>query len=112
MYTHLCEIAVRFSLPVKFDGSAGRVPTLVAERRWSRLIEIADADVIATAMVLCSHLRIHGELISAAASHIVLLDQVRRLRPNAKYYDYLGRVRTRIAHRVMAEAEEFIASAA
>ena len=112
MFAHLSEIAVRLALPIKFGGSAGRVPILVAEKRWSRLIEIADADVITTAMVLCNHLRAHGALISAAAAHISILDHVRRLRPNAKYYDYLGRVRTRIAHRVMAEAEAFIASAA
>ena len=112
MYAHLAEIATRLALPVKFGGSAGRVPILVAEKRWSRLAEVADADVITTAMVLCSHLRAHGTLISAAASHITLLDHVRRLRPHAKYYDYLSRVRARIAHRVMAEAEAFIASAA
>ena len=111
-YAHLSEIAVRLDLPVKFGGSAGRVPTLVADKRWSRLREIADADVITTAMVLCSHLRIGGALISAAASHITLLDHVRRLRPHAKYYDYLGRVRARMARRVMAEAEAFIAAAA
>ena len=112
MFTHLTELAVRLSIPVKFAGSAGRVPALVAEKRWSRLNEIADADVITTAMVLCSHLRIHGMLISANAAHISLLDHVRRLRPHAKYYDYLGRVRARIAHQVMAEANAFIASAA
>ena len=112
MYAHISEIAVRLALPVKFGGSAGRVPTLVAEQRWPRLIEIADADVITTSMVLCSHLRAHGTLISAAAAHISLLDHVRRLRPHAKYHDYLGRVRTRIAHQVMAEADAFIASAA
>ena len=112
MYAHLSEIATRLSLPVKFGGSAGRVPILVAEQRWSRLNEIADADVITTAMVFCNHLRSHGALISASAAHIALLDHVRRLRPHAKYYDYLGRVRGRIANRVMAEAEAFIAAAA
>ena len=112
MYAHLSEIATRLSLPVKFGGSAGRVPILVAEQRWSRLNEIADADVITTAMVLCNHLRIHSALISAAAAHISILDHVQKLRPHAKYYDYLGRVRGRIANRVMAEAEAFIAAAA
>ena len=112
MYAHMSEVAIRLNIPVKFGGRAGRVPILVAEKRWSRLAEVADADVITTAMVLCSHLRAHGTLISAAASHITLLDHVRRLRPHAKYYDYLGRVRARIAHQVMAEANAFIASAA
>ena len=109
MYTHLSEIAVRLALPVKFGGSAGRVPILVEQQRWARLNEIAESDVIVTCMVLASHLRIHGELVSAAAAHIVILDQVRRLRPHAKYFDYLGRVRARIARRLMAEAEAFIA---
>ncbi len=112
MYTHLSEIAVRLALPVKFGGSAGRVPVLVEQQRWNRLNEIAESDVIVTAMVLASHLRIHGELVSATAAHIVTLDHVRRLRPHAKYFDYLGRVRGRIAQRAMAEAEAFIASAA
>ena len=112
MYAHLAEVAIRLNIPVKFGGSAGRVPILVAEKRWSRLAEVADADTIATAMVLCSHLKILGSLISASAAHISLLDHVRRLRPHAKYHDYLGRVRTRIAHQVMAEADAFIASAA
>lgn len=112
MYTHLSEIAVRLKLPVKFGGSAGRVPILVEQQRWARLMEIAESDVIVTAMVLCSHLRIHGALVSAIAAHITLLDGIRRLRPHAKYRDYLGRVRDRIARRAMAEAEAFIASAA
>lgn len=111
-YAHLSEIAVRLSLPVKFGGSAGRVPILVEQKRWARLMEIAESDVIATAMVLCSHLRIHGGLVSATAAHIMLLDGVGRLRRQAKYYDYLARVRARIARRAMAEAEAFIASAA
>jgi len=112
MYTHLSEIAVRLSLPVKFGGSAGRVPILVEQKRWARLKEIADSDTIVTAMVLCSHLRIHGALVSATAAHITLLDEIGRLRRQAKYYDYLARVRARIAGRAMAEAEAFIASAA
>jgi hypothetical protein len=112
MYTHLSEIAVALSLPVKFGGSAGRVPLLVADKRWSRLTEISSADAISTALVLCSHLRIHGALISASAAHMSVLDHVRRLQPHAKYNDYLGRVRARIGRRVMAEAEAFIASAA
>ena len=112
MYTHLSEIAVRLSLPVKFGGSADRVPALIADKRWSRLTEIADSDVIVTAMVLCSHLKIHGGIVSAKAAHITLLDHIRRLRPHAKYYDYLGRVRTRIAREAVADAERFIASAA
>ena len=112
VFTHLSEIAVALSLPVKFGGSAGRVPLLVADKRWSRLTEISSADAISTALVLCSHLRIHGGLISASAAHISVLDHVRRLQPHAKYNDYLGRVRARIARRVMAEAEAFIASAA
>lgn len=112
MYTHLTEIAVRLSLPVKFGGSAGRVPILVEQKRWARLMEIAESDVIVTAMVLCSHLRIHGTLTSAAAAHITLLDEIGRLRREAKYYDYLIRVRARLARRMMAEAEAFIASAA
>jgi hypothetical protein len=112
MYTHLTEIAVRLSLPVKFGGSAGRVPILVEQQRWARLKEIAESDVIVTAMVLCSHLRIHGALASAAAAHITLLDNIGRLRREAKYHDYLRRVRERIARRAMAEAEAFIASAA
>ena len=112
MYTHLSEIAVRLSLPVKFGGSAGRVPILVEQKRWARLMEIAESDVIVTAMVLCSHLRIHGEFVSATAAHITLLDGVGRLRRQAKYCDYLARVRARIARRAMAEAEAFIASAA
>ena len=112
MYAHLSEVAIRMNIPVKFGGSAGRVQLLVAEQRWSRLAEVADADTISTAMVLCSHLKILGALISASAAHISLLDHVRRLRPHAKYHDYLGRVRARIAHKVMAEANAFIASAA
>ena len=112
MYAHLSEVAIRLNIPVKFGGSAGRVPLLVAEKRWSRLAEVADADTIATAMVLCSHLKILGDLVSASAAHISLLDHVRRLRPYAKYSDYLGRVRARIANQVMAEANAFIASAA
>ncbi len=112
MYAHLSEVAIRMNIPVKFGGSAGRVPLLVAEKRWSRLAEVADADTISTAMVLCSHLKILGALISASAAHISLLDHVRRLRPHAKYNKYLGRVRARIAHQVMAEANAFIASAA
>lgn len=110
MYTHLSEIAVALGLPCKFGGSAGRVPVLVEQQRWARLSEVAESDVIVTCMVLASHLRIHGELVSATAAHIVLLDHVRRLRPHAKYYDYLGRVRARIAHRVMSEVEAFIAA--
>ena len=112
MYAHLSEIAVRLALPVKFGGSAGRVPILVEQQRWNRLCELADSDVIVTSLVLASHLCIHGELVSATAAHISILDHVRRLRPHAKYYDYLGRVRARIAQRAMAEAEAFIASAA
>lgn len=110
MYTHLSEIAVALSLPVKFGGSAGRVPILVEQQRWARLTEIADSDVIVTSMVLSSHLQIHGELASATAAHIVLLDHVRRLRPHAKYFDYLGRVRARIAQRAMSDLDAFIAA--
>ena len=112
MYTHMSEIAVRLSLPIKFGGSAGRVPILVEQKRWARLMEIAESDCIVTAMILCSHLRIHGALVSATAAHITLLDGIGRLRREAKYYDYLARVRARIARRAMAEAEAFIASAA
>ena len=75
-------------------------------------MEIAESDVIVTAMVLCSHLRIHGALVSATAAHITLLDEVGRLRREAKYYDYFARARARIARRAMAEAEAFIAAAA
>jgi hypothetical protein len=110
MYTHLSEIAAALSLPCKFGGSAGRVPHLVEQQRWARLSEIAESDVIVTGMVLASHLRIHGELVSATAAHIVLLDHVRRLRPHAKYSDYLGRVRARLAQRAMTEMEAFIAA--
>jgi hypothetical protein len=112
VYAHLSEIAVRLGLPVKFGGSAGRVPILVEQQRWNRLSEIAESDTIATCLVLASYLRIHGVLVSATAAHISILDAVRRLRPHAKYFDYLGRVRARIARQAMADAEAFIASAA
>ncbi|MEJ7776844.1 MAG: hypothetical protein WKF52_05560 [Sphingomicrobium sp.] len=111
-YTHLSEIAVALNLPCKFGGSAGRVPVLVEQKRWSRLMELADSDVIVTGMVLCSHLCIHGALVSATAAHITLLDEIGRRRREAKYHDYLVRVRARIARRAMADAEAFIASAA
>ena len=112
MYTHLSEIAVRLGLPVKFGGNAGRVPELVEQKRWNHLKELADSDVIVTAMVLASQLRIMGALVSATAAHVILLDEVRRLRREARYWDYLGRVRARLARRAMAQAKAFIASAA
>ena len=112
MYTHLSEIAVRLKLPVKFGGSAARVPVLVEQKRWNHLMELADSDVVTTAMVLCSHLRILGTLVSATAAHIVIIDEVRRLRRDARYWEYLGRVRARLACRAMAQAQAFIASAA
>ena len=80
MYAHLSEIATRLKLPVKFGGSAARVPVLVEQKRWDHLMELADSDVIVTSMVLASHLRILGTLVSATAAHIVILDEVRRLR--------------------------------
>ena len=112
MYAHLSEIAVRLGLPVKFGGNAGQVPQLVEQRRWNHLKELADSDVIVTAMVLASQLRILGALVSAIAAQIVILDEVRRLRQIARYRDYLGRVRARLARRAMAQAQAFIASAA
>ena len=112
MYAHLSEIAVRLGLPVKFGGNAGQVPQLVEQKRWNHLRELADSDVIVTAMVLASQLRIMGALVSATAAHVILLDEVRRLRREARYWEYLGRVRARLARRAMAQAKAFIASAA
>ena len=112
VYAHLSEIAVRLKLPVKFGGSAARVPVLVEQKRWDHLMELADSDVIVTSMVLASHLRILGTLVSATAAHIVIIDEVRRLRRGARYWEYLGRVRARLGCRAMAQAQEFIASAA
>ena len=112
MYAHLSEIATRLRLPVKFGGSAARVPVLVEQKRWDHLMELADSDAIVTSMVLASHLRILGMLVSATAAHIVIIDEVRRLRRGARYWEYLGRVRARLACRAMAQAQAFIASAA
>lgn len=97
VHVHMTEIAMRLRLPVKFADQASMVAKLVEESRWKRLEAIAGADVITTAMLLACHLASHGELNGVAAAHIVMLQQVCRLCPEARHNDYLLRVAKRIA---------------
>ena len=87
------------------------VPMLVANEKWGRLKEIADADVISTAMVFASHLCAHGELVSAAAAHYVILSEVSKYRPISRYHDYLIRVRNRMDKDMSNDAQAFIDAA-
>lgn len=101
-YVHLSEIACRLKLPVKFADKASQVPLLLANGKLKRLVGIAEADVVTTALALCAHLAIHGELVGAKVAQALIMQRVADLRPEAKYRDYL----LRVAGRIWAEAEE------
>lgn len=111
-FVHLSEISTALRLPTKFGDQASNVPKLLAEGKLRRLQEIALVDVINLALLLQSHLEVHGQLTSATASQIVTLREVVRRRPEARFADYLSRVECRLAAQAMADAEAFIASAA
>ncbi|WP_426266930.1 hypothetical protein [Sphingomonas sp. LHG3443-2] len=111
-FVHLSELATALRLPVKFADRASHVPKLLAEGKLDRLMDIALADVVSTALILQAHLEIHSELTSAAAAQIITLREVVRRRPQTRYADYLSRVERRLAAEAMADAEAFIASAA
>lgn len=104
VHVHMTEIAMRLRLPVKFADQASMVPMLVESGRWGRLESIAGADVITTAMLLTCQLAVNGDLNGAAAAHIVLLQQVCKLRPEARYHDYLVRVTDRIVDETLSTA--------
>lgn len=79
-FVHLAEIATRLNLPCKFGGSAMSIPELVKAGQYRKISWISEADVIATSMILCSHLASVGDLISAEAAHYSILQHVRPLR--------------------------------
>lgn len=110
-WIHLSEVASTLRLPVKFGGSASMVPMLVANEKWGRLKEIADADVVSTTLVFASHLCAHGELTSASAAHYVVVNEVTKSRQTARYHHYLMRVRNQMKTQMMDAAQEFIAAA-
>ena len=95
-HVHLTEIATRLRLPVKFADQASMVPTLLASGRLRRLAAIPEADVLTTALVLCAQLEIHGELGRAMGAQARLIQSVLRLRPEARYREYLERVVKRL----------------
>jgi hypothetical protein len=104
-HVHLSEVAVRLRLPVKFADRASMVPALLETGKLRRLAAIPEVDVLTTALVLCSQLKIHGELGCAITAHVRLLQRMGEQRPEARYRDYLHRV----AMRLVAEQEEALA---
>lgn len=112
VYVHLAEVACRLRLPVKFADQASMVPTLMASGKLRRVAAIAEADVITTALVMCDHLQTQGELAGAKGAQICLLQNVVKLRPEARYRDYLNRVAKRLMSDAMSAIAAFIASAA
>jgi len=108
-YVHLAEIATRLNLPCKFGGSAMNIPELVARREYRKIEWISEADVIATGMILASHLASTGDLISAEAAHYAILKHVRPLRGEACYRDYLGNVADRLRSSMRADLQRWMA---
>lgn len=109
VFVHLTEIATRLRLPVKFADRASMVPALMASGKLRRIADIAIADVLTTGLTLASHLAVHGELASAKAAQIRLIEEVVKARPDARYHDYLQRVAKRMLREAIASEEALAA---
>lgn len=95
-YVHQLELATRLNIPCKLADCAADVPRLVDRGEFRRIEHIAESDVITTAFLLASYLKVQGEISSARAAQRAIIGYVRPLRAHADYTRVLGNIALRL----------------
>ena len=111
-YVHLSEVAARLNLPCKIAGLASHVARWANYGDFRSIEHVSEADVVTTAMLLASYLDAQGELLSAKAAQLAIINFVRPLRGKARYAAILGNVADRLRREILHELHTWMARVA
>ena len=111
-YVHLSEVAARLNLPCKIAGLASHVARWANHGDFRSIEHVSEADVVTTAMLLASYLDVQGELLSAKAAQLAIINFVRPLRGKARYAAILGNVADRLRREILRELHTWMARVA
>jgi len=107
-FVHLLELATRLGLPAKMAGSAGQVPHHVARNDFKKVAWISECDVLATSLLLASHLVTLGQVMSAQAAHYVTMRYVRERAEEASYHRELGNYLAKVERQMIADQRSWL----
>lgn len=99
-YVHQLELATRLNIPCKLADCAADVPQLFDRGEFRRIEHIAESDVVTTAFLLADYLFVQGEIMSARAAQLAIVQHVRPLRGHASYARVLGNTGDRLRREI------------